>query len=76
MTYVEVMINGKLVETNCDTTGIQVVIVQSEEGEQILLKDVSGAFLVTPSLPMLASKSPTLSQEDDDYEERAESLTA
>ena len=72
----EVMINGKLVETNRDTTSIQVVIVQSEEGEQMLLKDVSGTFLVTPPLPILASKSPTPGQEDDDYEEWAESLTA
>ena len=72
----KVMINGKLVETNCDATSIQVIIVQSEEGEQMLLKDVSETFLVTPPLLILASKSPTPSQEDDDYEERAESLTA
>ena len=70
------MINGKLTEANRDTTSIQVVIVQSEEGEQMLLKDVSGTFLITPLLPILASESPTPSQEDDDYEERVESLTA
>ena len=72
----DLMINGKLVETNHDTTSIQVVIVQSEEGKQILLKDVSGAFVITPPLPILASKSPTPSQVDDGYKERAESLTA
>ena len=70
------MINGRPVETNHDTTGILMVIVQSEEGEKILLKDVSGTFLVTTPLLILASRSPTPSQEDDNYEERAESLTA
>ena len=70
------MISGKLVEASHDTTGIQVVIVQSEEGEKTLLKDVSGTFPVTPPLPILVSKSPTPSQEDDGYVERAESLTA
>ena len=38
------MINRKLVETNHDTTSIQEVIVQNKEGEQMLLKDVSGTF--------------------------------
>ena len=32
-------------------------------------------LLVAPPLPILVSKSPTPSQEDDDYEERVESLT-
>ena len=39
----EVMIDGKLVETGYDTTSVQVVIAQSEEGEQLLLRDMKGS---------------------------------
>lgn len=63
------MINGNLTVTNHVTTSIQVVIVQSEEGGQLSLKDTNGTYLVTPSLPIL---SPTPNQKDD--EQRAQSF--
>ena len=40
------------------------------------LRDMNGTFLVTPPLPILASKSPTPSREDYSYEEEIESFTA
>ena len=52
----EVMISGKLAEMGHDATNVQVVITQSEEGEQLSLRDMGGTFWVTPPL---ASKSPT-----------------
>ena len=72
----EVMINGKLVETSRDTSSIQVVIVQTGEGEHLSLRDMKGTFLVTPVLPVPASRSPTSSHGDSDYKEGAESFTA
>ena len=70
------MINGKLAETSRDTTSIEVVIVQSGEGEQLSLRDMKETFLVTPILPVPASRSPTSSHGDSDYKEGAESFTA
>ena len=72
----EVMINGKLAEASHDTTSIQVVIAQTELGEQLSLRDIKGAFLVTPILPVLASRSPTSTYVDSGYKEGAESFTA
>ena len=72
----EVMINGKLVETSRDTSSIQVVIVQTGEGEYLSLRDMKGTFLVTSVLPVPASRSPTSSHEDSDYKEGTESFTA
>ena len=72
----EVMINGKLAEASHDTTSIQVVIVQTEQGEQLSLRDIKGIFLVTPVLPVPASRSPTSSHGDSDCKEGAESFTA
>ncbi|MCY3927700.1 MAG: hypothetical protein OXG81_05455 [Acidobacteria bacterium] len=72
----EVMIEGKLVENKHDKTSVQVVIAQGEEGEQLSLRDMNGTFLVTPPLPILASKSPTPSREDYSYEEEIKSFTA
>ena len=70
------MIEGKLVETGYDTASVQVVIAQSEEGEQLLLRDMKGTILVTPILPLEASRSPTPSQGDFDCKEGAESFAA
>ena len=72
----EVMINGKLAEASHDTTSIQVVIVQTEQGEQLSLRDIKGIFLVTPVLPVPASRSPTSRHGDSDCKEGAESFTA
>ena len=72
----EVMISGKISETSHDATSIQVVIVQSEEGEHLSLRDIKGTFLVTPLLPVVTSRSPTPSQENSDLKEEAESFTA
>ena len=36
------MISGKISETSYDATSIQVVIVQSEEGEYLSLGDIKG----------------------------------
>lgn len=73
----EVMISGKLAETNHDATNIQVVLTQSEEGEQLSLKDMDGTFLVTPILPYLVSESPTPQlHEGSDYEGEVGSFTA
>ena len=52
------------------------VIVQAGEGEQLLLRDMKRTFMVTPILPVLASRSPTSRHEDSDYKEGAESFTA
>ena len=67
------MIDGKLVETVYDTASVQVVIAQSEEGEQLLLRDMKGTILVTPILPL---EAPTPSQGDFDCKEGAESFAA
>ena len=72
----EVMIDGKLAETSHDTTSVQVVIAENEEGEQLLLRDMRGTILVTPTLPFEASRSSTPSQGDFDYKEGAESFAA
>ena len=63
----EVMISGRLAETNHDVTNAQVVITQRKEGEQLSLRDMNGTFLVTPTLPFLVSKSPTPHQEESDF---------
>ena len=53
----EVMISGRLAEANHDTTNIQVIVTQGEEGEQLCLRDVEGIFLVTPPiLPLPVSE--------------------
>ena len=52
------------------------VIVQSEEGEYLSLRDIKGTFLVTPLLPVVTSRSPTPSQEKSEHKEEAESFTA
>ena len=70
------IIGSCLAETSRDTTSIQVVIVQAGEGEQLLLRDMKRTFMVTPILPVLASRSPTSRHEDSDYKEGAESFTA
>ena len=70
------MIDGKLAETSHDTTSVQVVIAENEEGEQLLLRDMRGTILVTPTLPFEASRSSTPSQGDFDYKEGAESFAA
>ena len=71
------MINGKLAETSHDTTSIQVVIVQSGEGEQLSVRVMKGTFLVSSMLPIPASISLTPSHAwDSDYKEGAESFTA
>ena len=72
----EVMIDGKLVETGYDTASVLVVIAQSEEGKQLLLRDMKGTILVTPILPLEASRSLTPSQGDLDCKEGAESFAA
>ena len=65
----EVMISGRLAETNRDTTNIQVIVTQGEEGEQLSLRDMEGIFLVTPPiLPLLVSKSSTPCEEESDLE--------
>ena len=40
----EVMISGKISETIHDVTSIQVVVVQSEEGEYLSLRDIKKTF--------------------------------
>ena len=70
------MIDGKLVETGYVTASVQVVIAQSEEGEQLLLRDMKVTILVTPILPLGASRSPTPSQGNFDCKEGAESFAA
>ena len=70
------MINGKLAETSHDTTSIQVVIVQSAEGEQLSVRVMKGTFLVSSILPIPASISLTPSHGDSDYKEVAGSFTA
>ena len=40
----EVMICGKLTEMNYDTTNVQVVITQCEDGEELSLRDIEGTF--------------------------------
>ena len=72
----EVMIDGKLAETSHDTTSVQVVIAENKEGEQLLLRDMRGNILVTPTLLFEASRSSTPSQGDFDYKEGAESFAA
>ena len=72
----EVMISGRLVETNHDVTNAQVVITQRKEGEQLSLRDMNRTFLVTRTLPFLVNKSPTPDQEESDFEEEVGNFTA
>ena len=47
-----------------------IIIVQSEEGEQLSLRDMKGTVLVTPPLPLAANRSsPIPSHRDSDYKE-------
>ena len=57
-----VMISGTLHENNRDTSNTQVVITQSEEGEELPLQDMDGVFLrilvsgcVSPRTPSISS---------------------
>ena len=43
------MIDGKFREENRNTTDIQVIVIQSEKGEEVLLQDVDGIFLKIPA---------------------------
>ena len=47
----KVIIDGKLAESSHDTASAQVVIAQSEEREQLLLRDMKGTIIVTHTLP-------------------------
>ena len=70
------MISGRLAEANHDTTNIQVIVTQGEEGEQLCLRDVEGIFLVTPPiLPLPVSESSTPHEEESDIEGEIESFT-
>ena len=41
------MISGKLTETFHDPTCVQIIVSQTEQGEQLSMKDKDGTFLVT-----------------------------
>ena len=71
----EVMFNRKLAEASHYTTSIQVVIVQTKQGEQLSLRDIKRTLLVTTILPVLASRSPTSTHGDSDYKKGIESFT-
>ena len=45
-----VMIGGKLCENNHDPSNTQIVITQSEEGEELSLQDMDGVFLRIPAV--------------------------
>jgi len=42
--YIEVIISGKLSETFHDPTCVQIVVLQTEQGEQLSMKDKDGTF--------------------------------
>ena len=59
-----VMIDGKFREENRNPTDIQVIVIQSEKGEELLLKDVDGVFLKIPADNCASSRtSPTPSSQ-------------
>ena len=72
----EVMIGGKLTEMGYNLTNVQVVIVQSGEGEELSLKDIDGTFLVAPPLPMSKDESPIPGEEEYDFNVNVESFSA
>ena len=66
--YLSVMIGGKFCENNHDHSNTQIVITQSEEGEELSLQDMDGVFLRIPavrstSLRILPSPSSEVSVE-------------
>ena len=62
-----VMIDGKLREDNRNPTDIQVMVTQSEKGEELLLRNVDGVFLKIPVEYCVSSRtSPTPSSQVSD----------
>ena len=59
-----VMIDGKFREENRNPTDIQVIIIQSAKGEELLLQDVDEVFLKIPAENCVSSRtSPTPSSQ-------------
>ena len=59
-----VMIAGKLCENNHDPSNTQIVITQSEEGEELSLQDMNGVFLRIPAVRSSSLRaSPSISSE-------------
>ena len=59
-----VMIGGKLCENSHDPSNTQIVITQSEEGEELSLQDMDGVFLRIPAVrSTLLRTSPSPSSE-------------
>ena len=54
-----VMINGRLQESNHGPSYTQVVITQSEEGEELSLQDMNGVFFRIPALKCTSAKTST-----------------
>ena len=57
------MISGRLCENNHDPSNTQVVITQSEEGEELSLQDMNGVFLRIPA-PECTSGTPSVSSSE------------
>ena len=58
-----VMISGRLCENNHDPSNTQIVITQSEEGEELSLQDMNGVFLRIPA-PECTSGTPSVSSSE------------
>ena len=55
-----VMITGRLRESNHDPTNVQVVVSNSEEGEELSLQDMDGVFLRLPTPKKASLRTPPL----------------
>ena len=56
-----VMISGRLHENNHDPSNTQVVITQSEEGEELSLQDLDGVFRRIPASECASPRTCTIS---------------
>ena len=58
----EVMISGKLTDMLHDPKCVQVIVLGTEQGEELSLQDMGEIFLVVPPVTNAVSKSPTPSE--------------
>ena len=61
---ISVMISGRLHENNRDPSNTQVVITQSEKGEELSLQDMDGVFLRIPASECASSRTSSVSSSE------------
>ena len=59
-----VMISGRLHENNRDPSNTQVVIIQSEKGEELSLQDMDGVFLRIPASKCASPRTSSVSSSE------------